>query len=128
MKRLILAALLASGAPTSAMAEAVCQYGKGGVFEFVSWSFKMTADRGMEVSITFHNKLDMDLSWYEMHVEVGDHMFGVRSDVPVKADGEATAIDHMGMPQKDADMFAPLTPLLCAIGVTDGKGEHVSYY
>ena len=128
MKRLILATLLLTGASTSAMAEATCQYGKGGVFEFVSWSFKMTADRGMEVSITFHNTLEMNLTWYEMHVEVGEHMFGVQSHVPVKAGGEATAVDYMGMPQKDADMFAPLTPLLCAIGVTDDKGEHTSYY
>ncbi len=128
MARLILAALLAAGASTSAMAESVCQYGKGGVFEFVSWSFKMTTDRHMEVSITFRNTLDMNLSWYEMHVEVGGHMFGIQSDVPVKAGGGATAVDYMGMPQEDADMFAPLTPLLCAIGVTDDKGEHTSYY
>ena len=128
MKSLILAALLAAVASTSAMAEAVCQYGKGGVFEFVSWSFKMTTDKDMEVSITFRNTLDMNLSWYEMHVEVGEHMFGVQSNVPVKSGGEATAVDYMGMPQKDADMFAPLTPLLCAIGVTDDKGGHTSYY
>lgn len=127
MKYWIMAALLAASS-TSAMAANACQYGKGGIFEFIGWSFKMTSDKGMEVSVKFHNTLDIPLSWYEMHIELGEHMFGVQSEVPVAAGGEAVAVDYMGMPQEDADMFAPMTPLLCAIGVTDDKGNHISYY
>ncbi len=127
MKRLMLAAVLIAAA-TPALADGACQYGTAGIFDFIGWSFKMTEDKGMEVSVTFHNNLDKNLSWYEMHIELGERMFGVSSEVPVKARGDATAVDYMGMPQKDADLFKPMTPVLCAIGVRDDKGEHTSYY
>lgn len=128
MKRTVLAIALLVSSFATAHAEATCQYGKGGVFEFKSWSFKKTEGRWMEVAITFRNLTDMNLTRYEMHIEVGEHMFGIRGEVPVAAGGVATAANELGMPQEDADMFKPLTPLLCAIGVTDDRGEHTSYY
>lgn len=127
MRSLVLAVLLAL-TTTSAMAETTCRYGKSGVFDFVNWSFKKVDSEWMEMTITYRNKLDVPLSWYEIHIEVGDHDFGFKSDVPVLAGGEATSKPQLGMPQEDADMFAPLTPMLCAIGVTDDKGKHTSYY
>lgn len=120
--------MLVAASIIPAHAEATCQYGKGGIFEFQSWSFKKTEGRWMEVAITFRNLTNMNLTRYEMHVEVGEHMFGIRAKVPVAAGGVATAANELGMPQEDADMFKPLTPLLCAIGVDDDKGQHTSYY
>ena len=61
MKYWIMAAILAASS-THAMAADACQYGKGGIFEFISWSFKMTDQKDMEVSVKFRNKLGLDIA------------------------------------------------------------------
>lgn len=117
-----IALLLTVLSSTSALASEKCQYGgTPDAFKFISWEFKKVDNRWTDIKLKFKNTLEQNVSWADVLIEVGGHSFGLRVRELVKAGGEGIAADQLGMPQKDADMFAPMTPVICVHALRDEK-------
>jgi hypothetical protein len=128
MRKILLAWLLMLPA-APALADQKCDYGSPDVFEFVRWSFDTSTANAalLEMTITYHNRLDVALKAHEIRIIVEDNAFGFRREEPVTAGGEATYKETFDMPQDLAARFRTLTPLLCTTGIEDETGKQTTY-
>ena len=128
MKYLI-AIVLACLISTPALAANQCIPGSPDMFEFIKWEFKNIDNHWVEISLTYHNKLNQAFAQANIGVVVDGHpQFEIHNRKVTKPSSDATATEQLGMRMADLKELQSLTPkLLCVEWTFDENGTRTSY-
>ncbi len=128
MKYLV-AIVLACLGSAPALAASQCKPGSPDMFEFVKWEFKNIDGHWVEISLTYHNKLNQSFAEANIGVVVDGHtQFDIHNRNVTKASSDATATEQLGMRPADLKELQSLTPkLLCVEWTYDENGTRTSY-